>query len=147
MPYFYERARKALETTDSHWNIVFVNNDSHYGTLKKTTSSCAADPRVKVIASSRNFGYHAALVAGLASTEGDYYAMVDVDREDPPELLVDFYKALRAGAEVAYGVRSDRDEPGLVTFGRRLFYLANRGVADSEIDADGRVLDVHSPGA
>jgi polyisoprenyl-phosphate glycosyltransferase len=133
VPYFYERARKALETTDLDWNIVFINNDSHDGTLEKMHELRAADPRVKVIALSRNFGYHAALVAGLSSIEADYYAMVDVDCEDPPELLVDFYKALRAGAEVAYGIRSNRDEPGLVTFGRKLFYLANRRVADSDI--------------
>ena len=133
VPYFYERAKKALETTDLEWNIVFVNNCSADGTLEKILELRASDPRVKVITLSRDFGYHAALISGLSSVDADYYAMVDVDCEDPPELLVDFYKALRGGAQVAYGVRSTRDEPGLVTFGRKLFYIANRRVADSEI--------------
>jgi dolichol-phosphate mannosyltransferase len=133
VPYFYERARAGLDRLDLDWNIVFLNNASADGSLEEMLKLRARDPRVKVITMSRDFGYHAALVAGLSMLEGDYYAIVDVDCEDPPELVVDFYKALREGAEVAYGVRSNRDEPRLVTFGRRLFYVANRGVADSEI--------------
>lgn len=134
VPYFYNRARQALDSLhELEWSIVFMNNDSDDGTLEEMMALRAADPRVKIITLSRNFGYHAALVAGLSSVESDYYAIVDVDCEDPPELLVDFHKALQGGAELAYGVRSKRDEPWLVTFGRKLFYLANRGVADSEI--------------
>lgn len=134
VPYFYERARTALETlADLDWSIVFVNNASEDGTLEQMLELRGRDPRVKIITLSRDFGYHAALVAGLSSVEGDCYAMVDVDCEDPPELLVDFYRALQQGAQIAYGVRSKREEPRLITFGRKLFYLANRRVADSEI--------------
>jgi glycosyltransferase involved in cell wall biosynthesis len=134
VPYFYGRARQALEALpDLDWNLIFINNSSHDDTLTQIMTLRSADPRVKVITLSRNFGYHAALVAGLSSVEGDYYAIVDVDCEDPPELLVDFHRAIEAGAQIAYGDRSQRDEPALITFGRRLFYLANRGVADSEI--------------
>jgi dolichol-phosphate mannosyltransferase len=132
--YFYERARAALDTlTGVEWNIVFTNNASEDDTLERMLELRAKDPRVKVITLSRDFGYHAALVAGLSSVEGDYYAMVDVDCEDPPELLVDFYQAIQKGAQVAYGVRSHRDEPRLLTFGRKLFYILNQRVADSEI--------------
>jgi dolichol-phosphate mannosyltransferase len=134
VPYFYERARTALETLpDVDWNIVFVNNASEDGTAERVLQLRESDPRVKLITLSRDFGYHAALVAGLSSVEGDYYAIVDVDCEDPPELLVDFFRAIEQGAQIAYGVRSNRDEPGLITFGRKLFYIANRRVADSEI--------------
>lgn len=133
VPYFYERARAGLDRLDLDWNIVFLNNASEDGSLEEMLKLRARDPRVRIITLSRDFGYHAALVAGLSVLDGDYYAIVDADCEDPPELLVDFYKALREGAQVAYGVRSNRDEPGLITFGRKLFYLANRRVADSEI--------------
>jgi dolichol-phosphate mannosyltransferase len=134
VPYFYGRARKALESLPGlDWSLVFVNNSSEDGTLEQVLELRAGDPRVKIVTLSRNFGYHAALMAGLSSVQGDYYAIVDVDCEDPPELLVEFYRALQGGAQIAYGVRSNRDEPGLITFGRKLFYLANRGVADSDI--------------
>jgi len=134
VPYFYGRARTALETLPGlDWNLIFINNSSHDDTLNQIMALRSADARVKVITLSRNFGYHAALVAGLTSVEGDYYAIVDVDCEDPPELLVDFYRAINEGAQIAFGDRSHRDEPALITFGRKLFYIANRRVADSEI--------------
>jgi len=130
VPYFYERTRQALEATDLDWRIVFVNNGSADGTLGEMLALSQVDPRVKIVTLSRNFGYHAALLAGLSSVEGDLYAIVDVDCEDPPELLVDFYRAISGNVHIAYGVRSDRDEPGLITFGRKLFYILNRAVAD-----------------
>lgn len=134
IPFFYGRASAALETlTELDWCVVFVNNASEDGTLECLLQLSQSDPRVKVITLSRDFGYHGSLVAGLTSLEGDYYAIVDVDCEDPPELLVEFFRALQGGAEIAYGVRSNRDEPALVTFGRKLFYIANKRVADSEI--------------
>lgn len=134
VPYFYERARTALEELrDVDWSIVFVNNASEDGSLERMLELRESDPRVKIITLSRDFGYHGGLVAGLSSVEGDLYAIVDVDCEDPPELLVDFFRAVQNGAEIAYGVRSQRDEPPLITFGRKLFYIANRRVADSDI--------------
>ena len=134
VPYFYGRARQILDALpELEWNLTFINNSSDDDTLEQIMELRASDPRVKIITLSRNFGYHAALVAGLSSVEGDLYAIVDVDCEDPPELLADFYRGIQGGAQVAYGVRSNRDEPALITFGRKLFYLANRGVADSEI--------------
>lgn len=134
VPYFYERARAALASLSGiDWSIVFVNNASEDGTLDCLLRLSETDSRVKVVTLSRDFGYHAALVAGLSVVDSDYYAIVDVDCEDPPELLVDFFAALQQGAQIAYGIRSNRDEPGLITFGRKLFYIANRRVADSEI--------------
>jgi dolichol-phosphate mannosyltransferase len=73
------------------------------------------------------------LLAGLSIVAADRYAMIDVDCEDPPELLRDFHAALEGGADVAYGIRSNRVEPAPVTFFRRLFYYLNRGIADSDI--------------
>ncbi len=132
--YFYERARQALDTLEVDYNLVFINNASEDSSLAEMLKLRAKDPRVKIITLSRNFGYHAALTAGLSSVKGDYYAITDVDCEDPPELLAKFFSVLKEGqAEVAYGIRSQREEPKMVTFGRKLFYYANRQVADSEI--------------
>lgn len=132
---FYDRARKVLEGLaglDS-WAIVFINDASEDDSLAEIMKLHGVDHRVKVITLSRRFGYHAVLVAGLTSVQSDLYAMVDVDCEDPPELLSQFYEAIQAGADVAYGIRSNREEPMLITFMRRVFYYANRWIADSEI--------------
>jgi len=131
---FYERARQVLESVPGMpWQMVFVNDGSTDGSLERICELRARDERVKVISLSRNFGYHAVLLAGLSLVAADRYAMIDVDCEDPPELLLEFHRALEGGADVAYGIRSNRIEPVLVTFFRRLFYYLNKGIADSDI--------------
>jgi polyisoprenyl-phosphate glycosyltransferase len=82
---------------------------------------------------SRRFGYHGVLMAGLCTVASDLYAMIDVDCEDPPELLADFLSAIHEGAQVAYGIRSNREEPYVITLCRKLFYHATKRIADSEI--------------
>jgi dolichol-phosphate mannosyltransferase len=131
---FYERTRAVLESLAGvSWQIVFVNNGSDDGTLERICEVRTRDDRVKVITLSRDFGYQAVVLAGLSLVTADRYAMIDVDCEDPPELLRDFHGALEGGADVAYGIRSNRVEPAIVTFFRRLFYYINREIADSDI--------------
>jgi dolichol-phosphate mannosyltransferase len=132
--YLYERAQPVLDQLAGvQWSVVFVNNASDDGSLDELRRLRLADPRVKILTLARNFGYHAALIAGLSQVEGDLYAIVDVDCEDPPELLADFYRSISEGAQLAYGIRSNRDEPWLLTLGRRLFYIINALVADSAV--------------
>ena len=130
---FYDRARAVLDGLGVDWRIVFVNDGSTDGSLGRIEELRARDGNVKVITLSRRFGYHAVLLAGLSMVEADRYVMIDVDCEDPPELLRDFHAAIEGGADVAYGIRSNRVEPFLVTFFRRLFYYLNRSIADSDI--------------
>lgn len=130
---FFERTRTVLDSLPVSWKIVFVNDGSSDGSLERMLALHAQDERVKIISLSRNFGYHAVLYAGLSLVEADRYAMIDVDCEDPPELLRDFHAAIEHGADIAYGIRSNREEPAPVTFFRRIFYYLNRSIADSEI--------------
>ena len=133
VPYFFERARPVLDQLNVDWSIVFTNNASDDGTLEEMRKLRAIEPRVKIITLSRDFGYHAALLAGLSTIESDYYAIIDVDCEDPPELLPKFYEAIQQGAQLVYGIRSNRKEPALIAIGRKLFYVLNRRLADSDI--------------
>lgn len=130
---FYERALPALQSLGLDWELVFVNDGSTDDSLQRILELRKKDPRVKALTLSRNFGYHAGLIAGLTSRESDLYAIVDVDCEDPPELLPKFLQEIRSGAQIAYGDRSKRAEPAWVVFCRRLFYLINRRIADSPI--------------
>jgi glycosyltransferase involved in cell wall biosynthesis len=131
---FIERARRALDALPAmSWQIVFVNDGSTDGSFEAACALHEADPRVKVISLSRNFGYHAVLLAGLSVVMADLYVMIDVDCEDPPELLTEFAAAIEGGADIAYGIRSNRIESAPVTFFRRIFYYVNRWIADSDI--------------
>lgn len=128
---FYERAVPVLRSLDvDHWEILFMNNASTDATLDRILRLRESDPHVKVITLTRNFGLQASLTAGLNSRESDLYAIIDVDCEDPPELLAQFHREIQAGAHTAYGIRSRRDEPSWLTSLRGLFYRINRGIAD-----------------
>ncbi|MBI4423980.1 MAG: glycosyltransferase family 2 protein [Elusimicrobia bacterium] len=131
--YFYDRARPVLEKLPVDWEIVFINDASTDGSLERILALRQEEPRVRVITLSRNFGYHAALTAGLRSRDSDLYAIVDVDCEDPPELLAQFHAALEKGAYAAYGIRSQRDEPRHIVFFRYLFYWINQRIADGPV--------------
>lgn len=132
---FYARAKAALDGINAleSWTLVFCNNGSDDDSLEQVLALQETDPRVKVITLSRNFEYQGALLAGLCSIETDRYAMIDVDCEDPPELLAVFFDALAKGADIAYGIRSQRDESPFILYCRKLFYMLNRRVADSDI--------------
>ena len=59
---------------------------------------------------SRNFGYQCALETALRTVNADLYVMIDVDCEDPPEMILDFMKYHREGFDIVYGERADRPE-------------------------------------
>jgi len=130
---FYESAKKALDGLPVDWALLFVNDASADDTLDKILALRKNDPRVRVATLSRNFGYHSALVAGLSSADADLYAIVDVDGEDPPELLAKFHEAIGKGAHTVYGIRSERPEPAHIIFCRWLFYWVNQHIADGPI--------------
>lgn len=130
---FYESARKVLDVMPLDWALLFVNDASADDTLDKILALRKRDPRVRVATLTRNFGYHSALVAGLSSAEADLYAIVDVDGEDPPEMLAKFHEAVEKGAHTVYGIRNERPEPAHIIFFRWLFYWVNQHIADGPI--------------
>jgi glycosyltransferase involved in cell wall biosynthesis len=128
---FYERIFPVLSSLQvKDWELLFMNNASTDGTLEKIYELRESEPRVKVITLTRNFGLQASLMAGLTSRQSDLYAIIDVDCEDPPELLGRFYQEIQGGADTAYGIRSTRDEAAWLTSFRGLFYWINQRIAD-----------------
>lgn len=88
---------------------VFVNDGSSDATLERLLLAQKTDPRIKVVDLSRNFGKEAALSAGLLAAKGDAVVPIDVDLQDPPELLHQMIEQWRAGFEVVLGRRINRD--------------------------------------
>ena len=103
-----------------------------------------ADPRVRAISFSRNFGHEAALTCGYQIARGDAVVTLDADLQDPPDVVLDLVDAWRAGADVVYAVRTQR--PGESWFKRwsaDLFYrlLQRIGETSAPLDAgDFRLL-------
>lgn len=139
LPLFYQRLRDALATLEGRcrFELLFMNNGSTDDSMEVLHELRVRDPRVEVITLSRNFGYQAAITAGLRTARGDAVASIDADGEDPPEVLAQFVERwLQGEADVVYGIRGKRPESALMQLGRKMFYRVTRAVADHEIILD-----------
>jgi glycosyltransferase involved in cell wall biosynthesis len=111
---FLEKTSSVLEGAGLEYEYVFVNDGSLDNTLPMLISLSNRNPRVRVVNLSRNFGKEAALTAGIDHIRGNVMVPIDVDMQDPPDLIPDFIEKWREGYDVVYGVRSSRDDDSLV---------------------------------
>lgn len=137
---FYSRICKSIEVLrlSDDCEIIFVNDGSPDNSLKKLKDIADNDSRVKVVSLTRNFGHHAAIVAGLDNSVGDYVYLTDVDLEEPPEYLVDFYQTLTRDCEddldVVYGTQVVRTGRGGRKYGGKIFYRLFDYLSNVSID-------------
>lgn len=107
---FYDRTVKALRSIPgTTYELVFVDDGSRDGSFEQLAALSQVDPRVTVIKFSRNFGHQIAISAGIDHATGDCVVVIDSDLQDPPELIGALVKEWRAGFDVVYAVRSERD--------------------------------------
>ena len=105
----------------------------------------AARPDVRLVNLSRNFGKEAAMTAGLDQAQGDCVVLIDVDLQDPPELVAAFLAQWRLGYDIAYGLRTSRSgDSRLKAATASAFYAWFNRVSDTAIPpnvGDFRLLD------
>lgn len=103
--------------------IVFVSDGSKDTTFDKIKQASRMDARVRGIEFSRNFGKEAAILAGLATGNGDCFVVMDCDLQHPPQTIVEMYRLWLEGYEVIEGVKRSRGkESGLYRKLSNLFY-------------------------
>lgn len=106
---FYQRITKSAQKITDDIELILVNDGSPDNVLDIAKEMVQRDSRVKVIDLSKNFGHHKAIMTGLAHAQGDLIFQIDVDLEEEPEILEQFYEVYReAGCDVVYGVMDKR---------------------------------------
>jgi len=105
---FLDTVVPLLERDRFRFEIVFVNDGSRDDTLAHLLDRGALDRRLRIVNLSRNFGKEAALTAGIDHSRGDVIVPMDIDLQDPPELIEPFMAHWREGYDVVYGVRTQR---------------------------------------
>lgn len=135
---FHEQMVAALAPLEDRYafELIYSDNASSDDTRARIAAIRARDPRVQLLALSRNYGYQASMVAGMKQASGDAIVFVDGDGEDPPTLIARFLQHWEEGHDVVYGIRERRHEPAHISFARKLFYRVNRMIADSDILVD-----------
>lgn len=132
---FYERIRKVIELLNHQYEfeIIFTNNRSTDNSYKIICELHRHDKRVRLLTFSRNFGYQASILAGLTHASGDASVVIDVDCEDPPELIHQFIKKWEEGYDVVYGIRKKRQENKVIQWMRNFFYWMLHKFGDYEV--------------
>ena len=131
---FYEEIRPILDGCSSRWEIIFINDGSKDSSLDAVLSLHFRDKRVKVINFSRNFGKESALSAGLKHSLGDAVIPIDVDLQDPTELIVDMCRYWQDGYYIVNAKRDKRDgESFFKLFSAKLFYKVINILAQNKI--------------
>src|SRR5690606_40749891 len=102
---FYRRVCATAESlVGDDFEIILVDDGSPDESLSLARNLQVRDPRVQVIELSRNFGHHAAIVAGLSQTRGDRVFLMDCDLEEQPEWLPEFSEKMdSSAADVVFG--------------------------------------------
>ncbi len=133
----HDRLSKVLEQITSDYEIIFVNDGSHDKTIVLIKELVIQFPQVKYIDFSRNFGHQVAVTAGLDKANGDAVVIIDADLQDPPELIIEMYKKLRAGYEVVYAKRKSRKGESLFKlWTAKLFYWLLSKITSISIPVD-----------
>jgi polyisoprenyl-phosphate glycosyltransferase len=140
---FYARVCAALNGL--RFELVLVDDGSTDGSEIELRKLASNDPRVRLVQLSRNFGHQTALTAGLDHARGDAVVMLDADLQDPPELIPRMLDHWRAGCDVIYAVREEREgESRFKLATARWFYALFDRLAQVDLEhnsGDFRLLD------
>lgn len=135
IPLFFLEMEKVKRTVFHEFEYIFINDGSSDQTLAVLRKLAAQYNYVRYISFSRNFGKEAALYAGLQASKGDLVTVMDVDLQDPPELLPQMIDLIETSDIDCVGTRrSDRaGEPPIRSFFSKKFYQLINHISDTEM--------------
>ncbi|HEM4318589.1 TPA: glycosyltransferase family 2 protein [Streptococcus suis] len=136
IPYFYNAMEKVRKEMGEQFEYIFVNDGSKDGTLTVLRQLSGQDRAVRYLSFSRNFGKEAALYAGLQAAQGELVTVMDVDLQDPPEMLMEMKAMLDGNPDLdCVGTRRvSRDgEPPIRSFFAKLFYKLMNKISQVEV--------------
>jgi polyisoprenyl-phosphate glycosyltransferase len=109
LPLFVDRLRPVLDGVRASYEVVAVDDGSSDATPVLLQRYRREWPQLRIVRLRANAGHQAAISAGLVAARGKRMVTIDADLQDPPEAIADMLNvARRTGADVIYGVRSDR---------------------------------------
>ena len=110
IPEFVARVRAVFEKLPEYdYEICFVDDDSTDRSAEILRKESAADPRIKLLITTRRFGVYPCLIAGLEAASGDAVIYLETDLQDPPEIIPEMVKRWEEGFEVVYTTRTKRE--------------------------------------
>ena len=131
---FLQEMFDVLKRLERDFEIVFINDGSRDNTLDVLIEKAKQHNEIRVLNLTRNFGKEAALTAGIDYAQGEVVVPIDVDLQDPPELILDFVREYEAGYDVVVGKREDRTtDTAAKRLSAEFFYKMHNKISDIQI--------------
>ena len=133
----YEDMKEKILGQIGDYELVFVDDGSGDDSWKVLNEIHAMDEHVKLLHLSRNFGEHAALLAGLSVCTGDCAVTKQADLQEDSTLILEMYESWKKGNNVVLAIRRSRDESKVKVFFANLYYLMVRKFVNKDMPAGG----------
>lgn len=129
MPLYEDLKEKVLSKLKYEYEIVMVDDGSKDNSYRVMCELSKIDKNIKLIKLARNFGEHAAILAGLSNCTGDCAIRKAADLQEPSEIILEMIEKFDNGSKVVLALRKDRDEPWLQKKLSGLYALMMKKVA------------------
>ena len=135
---YYQRISNVIDKLVSKYDfeIIFTDNCSTDNTFQKLQDLAKIDEKIRIFSFSKNFGYQKSIWFGYYKSKGSATLELDVDLQDPPEILEIMLEHWERGYKIVYGIRKDRSEGVFINTLRKLFYRLIRNFSDYDIPND-----------
>ncbi|MBD5545769.1 MAG: glycosyltransferase family 2 protein [Lachnospiraceae bacterium] len=133
----YEDMKTKILYRLEDYEIVFVDDGSGDDSWQIMNQIREMDERVQCVKLSRNFGEHAAILAGLSVCTGDCAVTKQADLQEDSEIILEMYDSWKRGNKVVLAVRSERDEGAVKKFFASLYYAIVRKFINKRMPAGG----------
>lgn len=135
IPIFYKTVREFDGLKEHDVEIVFINDGSNDSTEAIINALAIADEKVLALSLTRNFGKEPALFAGLDHAAGDAIIPIDVDLQDPIEVIPHLIAKWQTGADMVLAKRTDRSTDGhLKRKSAEMFYKLHNKISNPKIE-------------
>jgi len=139
-----ERVTTACQDLPAQWELILVDDGSTDETLAAARRTASNHPEVVIVELSRNFGQHAAVIAGFAQAAGSSVITLDADLQNPPEEIPRIFDELQNGYDLVHTYRLDRDDTWFRLFASRLTNRAARFLGGATVRDYGCMLRGYS---
>lgn len=141
----HSRLSEVLSGIGADAEMIFVNDGSVDRTLLYCHELQKADPRVKIVNFTKNFGHEAAMIAGMEYAKGDAVLFMDADLQNPPAVAGEMIRLWLAGEKIVLTRRKNYANPGIIyRICQKTFYFALNFLSEVKIPKsmpDFRLID------
>ncbi|MCI8798736.1 glycosyltransferase family 2 protein [Acetatifactor muris] len=133
----YEDMKEKILGKLEEYELVFVDDGSGDNSWQVMNSLRDRDPHVKLVKLSRNFGEHAALLAGLSVCTGDCAVTKQADLQEDSGIILEMYESWKRGNKVVLAVRKERKENPVKVFFANMYYAIIRKIVNKNMPVGG----------